>query len=149
MGCRGGRTPSQDSAIGGRGGIFLGTRGGLCHNSSRIVQRQGMAGASAAIGGRFEPLLESLWDPEIGPAALSPSRFIKLLGIDLQTLARQAHVHRNTLGRSPSSEKVQQYLRDALRVIRAAADTAGVFTKQFSGFATNLCSHLVIKLQRH
>jgi len=84
-----------------------------------------MTGVSAAIGERFEPLLESLWDPEIGPAALSPSRFIKLLGIDLQTLARQAHVHRNTLGRSPSSEKVQQYLRDALRVIRAASDTAG------------------------
>jgi hypothetical protein len=79
-----------------------------------------MSKAAAARG--FDMLMESLRDPSIGPTALSPIRFIAWLGIDLQTLARQANVHRNTLGSSPSSEKVQQFLREALRVIRAATD---------------------------
>jgi hypothetical protein len=82
-----------------------------------------MSKAAAARG--FDMLMESLRDPSIGPTALSPIRFIAWLGIDLQTLARQANVHRNTLGSSPSSEKVLQFLREALRVIRAATDISG------------------------
>jgi len=45
--------------------------------------------------------------------------------MDLQTLAAQAHVHRNTLSRAPASESVQRVLREALLVIRAAADLSG------------------------
>jgi uncharacterized protein (DUF2384 family) len=45
--------------------------------------------------------------------------------IDLQTLATQAHVHRNTLQRAPGSESVQRFLREAIRVIRAALDLNG------------------------
>lgn len=45
--------------------------------------------------------------------------------IDVQTLATQAHVHRNTISRAPASESVQKFLREALRVIRAAHDLSG------------------------
>jgi hypothetical protein len=79
----------------------------------------------SAIGKSFDSLMEFLREPDIGPAALSPSRFSRLLGIDLQTLAAQAHVHRNTLTRSPASEGIQRFLREAVRVIRAATDLSG------------------------
>ena len=69
--------------------------------------------------------MEFLRDPEAGATVLSPQRFSEKLGIDLQTLAAQAQVHRNTLRRAPGSESVQHFLREALRVIRAATDVAG------------------------
>lgn len=78
-----------------------------------------------ALAQNFEALLEFLREPDLGLAVLSPSRFIRLVGIDLQTLAAQAHVHRNTLVRSPASEGVQRFLREAIRVIRAATDVSG------------------------
>lgn len=73
----------------------------------------------------FAALMEFLREPDLGLAVISPGRFIRLAGIDLQTLAAQAHVHRNTLTRSPASETVQRFLREALRVIRAATDISG------------------------
>jgi uncharacterized protein (DUF2384 family) len=56
---------------------------------------------------------------------IPPSRFSEVMHIDLQTLASQAHVHRNTLQRAPGSESVQRFLREAIRVIRAALDLNG------------------------
>ncbi|AET92569.1 hypothetical protein BYI23_C004230 [Burkholderia sp. YI23] len=44
-------------------------------------------------------------------------------------MAQQAHVHRNTISRQPASESVQRFLRDALRVIRAATDISSDVTK--------------------
>lgn len=73
----------------------------------------------------FDGLMEFLRDQEIGAAVLSPKRFSEALSIDLQTLAAQAHVHRNTISRAPSSASVQNFLREALRVIRAATDLSG------------------------
>jgi hypothetical protein len=73
----------------------------------------------------FDGLMEFLRDQEIGAAVLSPKRFSEALSIDLQTLAAQAHVHRNTISRAPSSASVQSFLREALRVIRAATDLSG------------------------
>jgi hypothetical protein len=78
-----------------------------------------------ALAENFEQLMEFLREPEAGVAALSPKRFSQILGIDLQTLAAQAHVHRNTITRAPGSRAVQQFLREALRVIRAATDLSG------------------------
>ena len=66
----------------------------------------------------FEGFLDFLRDQEAGPAVLSPKRFSDVLSIDLQTLAGQAHVHRNTLSRAPASESVQRFMREALRVLR-------------------------------
>jgi len=73
----------------------------------------------------FQVFLDNLSDLEIGATALSPKRFSERLGMDLQTLATQAHVHRNTLSRAPASESVQRFLREAVRVIRAATDLSG------------------------
>ena len=45
--------------------------------------------------------------------------------MDLQTLAAQAKVHRNTLTRSPGAREVQAFMRSALRVLKAATDVSG------------------------
>jgi hypothetical protein len=77
------------------------------------------------LGKNFEQFMEFLREPETGAAVISPKRFSEALKTDLQTLAAQAHVHRNTLNRAPASETIQRFLRDALRVIRAATDLSG------------------------
>ncbi len=73
----------------------------------------------------FDMFLESLRDPDLPGPAVSPKRFVEALQIDLQVLAEQAGVHRNTLTRAPSSRAVQDFLRDSIRVIRAATDLSG------------------------
>ena len=70
----------------------------------------------------FAGFLQLLREPDLPPVVISPRRFCEVLSIDLQTLADLAHVHRNTVQRSPASPLLQAYLRDALRVIRAASD---------------------------
>lgn len=80
-------------------------------------------------GGTFQHFLEFLREPELPAPLLSPRRFCQALHIDLQTLAEQAHVHRNTIARAPSSRAIQDYLREALRVIKAATDASGDVNK--------------------
>ncbi|GAA5172819.1 hypothetical protein [Modicisalibacter zincidurans] len=58
---------------------------------------------------------------------ISPRMFCRALGMDIQTLAARAHVHRVTVNRAQGSEKLQAYLRDAVRVMGAAADINGRF----------------------
>ncbi|KAG8154926.1 DUF2384 domain-containing protein [Burkholderia catarinensis] len=69
--------------------------------------------------------MASLRDPESAAPIVSARRFAAALHIDMQTLARLAHVHRNTVSRLAGSESVQKYLREALRIIRAANDISG------------------------
>ena len=73
----------------------------------------------------FEGFLDFLHDRDTGASTLSPKRFSEALSIDIQTLAQQAHVHRNTISRAPASESVQRFLREVLRVLRAAIDLSG------------------------
>ncbi len=73
----------------------------------------------------FDSFLAFLRDAGLGNVALSPKRFSEVMSVDLQTLAAQAHVHRNTISRAPASESVQRFLREALRAIRAATDLSG------------------------
>jgi len=73
----------------------------------------------------FDGFMSYLRDIETNSATISPKRFGVALRLDMQTLANKAHVHRNTISRAPESENIQQYLRDSLRVIRAATDIAG------------------------
>ncbi len=73
---------------------------------------------SAQFGGLLAFLRENVSTAPI----LSPKRFSEAMHIDLQTLAGQAHVHRNTINRAPESESVQRFLREAVRVLRAATD---------------------------
>lgn len=77
----------------------------------------------------FDAFLTSLEDPERPGPTVSPKRFGQVLRIDLQTLAEQAGVHRNTLSRAPDSPSVQRFLREAVRVIRAATDLSGDVNK--------------------
>jgi DNA-binding phage protein len=78
-----------------------------------------------AQGESFEQFMNSLRDPAYAAPIVSARRFSEALHIDMQTLAKQAGVHRNTLSRTPASESVQRFLREALRVIRAATDANG------------------------
>ena len=73
----------------------------------------------------FDGFVEFLHDSKIGLPTLSPSRYSEVMHIDLQTLATRAHVHRNTLQRAPGSDSIQRFLREAIRVIRAALDLNG------------------------
>ena len=76
-------------------------------------------------GGTYQHFIEYLKDTESSAPVLSPKRFSQALHIDLQTLAEQAHVHRNTITRAPGSRGVQNFLREALRIIKAATDLTG------------------------
>jgi uncharacterized protein (DUF2384 family) len=55
---------------------------------------------------------------------ISPRRVAEALGIQLSRLAEIAGVHRNTLS-NPASERLQDRLRDMIRVIMAATDLTG------------------------
>ena len=78
-----------------------------------------------APSGAYRRFVESLKDSDASIPVLSPKRFSQALHIDLRTLAEQAHVHRNTVTRAPSSRAVQDFLREALRVIKAATELRG------------------------
>ena len=66
--------------------------------------------------------VESLQEPRT--PYISPERFSKVLGVQVTSLAALAGVHRNTL-RNPASERLQDRLRDMVRVISAAAELTG------------------------
>ena len=52
--------------------------------------------------------LDFLRDKEVGASATPPKRFGEVFSMDLQTLASQVHVHRNTVSRVPASESWQK-----------------------------------------
>ena len=80
---------------------------------------------SPVLGGTYQHFVEFLREPDTPATVLSPKRFSQAMHIDLQMLAEQAHVHRNTISRAPGSRGVQDFLRQALRVIKAATDLNG------------------------
>lgn len=81
----------------------------------------------------FDAFLEKLHEPD-DALSISPRRYVEELQLDVQTLADQAKVHRNTVARSPETEALQRYLRDALRVMKAAADLSGDMKKALFWF---------------
>jgi len=87
-------------------------------------------------GGTYQHFVEYLRDPEEVAPVLSPKRFSQALKIDLQTLAEQAHVHRNTISRAPNSRGVQDFLREALRIIKAATDLTGDINRALFWYRT-------------
>ena len=68
--------------------------------------------------------IEDLQDPKLAPM-LSPVRYINLLGMDVETLARNARVSVSAIMQNPGAATIQNHLRDNLRVIKAAYDTSG------------------------
>ncbi len=77
----------------------------------------------------FDVFLQSLQDPELPGPTISPRRYCDALQIDLQTLAEFTGVHRNTVARAPASRGIQDFLRESVRVIRAAAELSGDVNK--------------------
>ena len=85
----------------------------------------------------FDGFMSYLRDVEASPASISPKRYGLVLRVDMQTLAAQAHVHRNTISRAPDAESVQHYLRESVRVMRAAVDVAGSVEEAIYWFKNN------------
>ena len=81
------------------------------------------------LGATFQHFVDFLRETDTPAPLLSPKRFSQALHIDLQRLAEQAHVHRNTISRAPGSRGVQDFLREALRIIKAATDLNGDLNK--------------------
>lgn len=78
---------------------------------------------SPVFGQDFDAFMTYLRDG--ASPTLSPARYGEVLHLDTQTLAQSAQVHRNTLRRAPQSASVQGFLRDSVRVLRAATDLHG------------------------
>src|SRR6185437_14597808 len=70
----------------------------------------------------FEAFLTELQEP--GRPIISPIRFAQKLNLEQQRLAELAHVHRNTVSRMPGSPRLQDFLREAVRVLAAAFSLA-------------------------
>lgn len=79
----------------------------------------------SAFGNSFEQFVEFLQEAGTPAPFLSPMLFTQAMCIDLETLAEQAHVHRATVFCAPGSRGIQGFLRDSLRVIKAASDVNG------------------------
>jgi len=78
---------------------------------------------AAANSPTFQELFEQLKDPK--RPIVSPKRFITRLHYQVETLAKGAHIHRNTVRKNPAAPKLQQYMNDVLRVVASATDVAG------------------------
>ena len=76
-------------------------------------------------GRTYQQFVDFLHEPGESEPMLSPGKYAVALRIALRDLADQARVHRNTVSRSPNSKRVQEYLRQALRVIKAGTDLRG------------------------
>ena len=70
-----------------------------------------------------QSLAESFREPD--QSYLSPRRIGEALGLQIQGLAERARVSRNTPSARPQNEDLQNYLRNVVRVLAAAADVAG------------------------
>ena len=86
------------------------------------------AGARAA---QISGFVGSLQEPRT--PYISPTRFSKALGVSPSAMARFTGVHRNTM-RNPASERVQERLREIIRVILAATELTGDLTKAIFWF---------------
>lgn len=78
--------------------------------------------SEASIDSPFAAFLAELQEP--GRPLISPVRFAQKLNLEQRELAELAHVHRNTVSRMPSSPRLQDFLREAVRVLAAAFSLA-------------------------
>jgi hypothetical protein len=67
--------------------------------------------------------LDSIQEPRT--PYISPRRFAGRTGFRMETLARLAGVHRNTVRQNPGSEPLQRTLRGMVKAIAAATDLTG------------------------
>jgi transcriptional regulator with XRE-family HTH domain len=67
--------------------------------------------------------LDSIQEPRT--PFISPRRFAGRAGLRMETLARLAGVHRNTVSQNPGSEPLQRTLRGLVKAIAAATALTG------------------------
>lgn len=75
----------------------------------------------------FQAFAEGLRVP--GLPLIAPDRFAEALHLRQQELAQLARVHRTTVADAPTNAKLQQYMRDTLRVLSAATEVSGERTR--------------------
>jgi hypothetical protein len=80
--------------------------------------------AAAPVADAGFPLVGEITEDGQAPV-LSPSKYIKVMKLDMATFAQNAHVHRNTVTRAPAAQSIQKHLRANLRVMAAAWNAAG------------------------
>ncbi|WP_256229308.1 DUF2384 domain-containing protein [Variovorax sp. YR750] len=73
---------------------------------------------AAAQGGE---LIAFLSDSTGGYQILSPVKFIEMMGLDIASFARDAHVHQSTVIHAPAAQSIQSHLRVSLQVLVAVA----------------------------
>ena len=81
-----------------------------------------MAKSAQTQATQISGFVKSLQEPRT--AHISPARFSQALGVSASNLAALTGVHRNTL-RNPASERLQDRMREMVRVITASAALTG------------------------
>jgi hypothetical protein len=76
--------------------------------------------------------MDSIKEPQ--KPYISPTRFAEAAGVSVQALAALAGVHRNTVSQHPDSGRLQDRLRDMVKVIVAAVGITGNLDKAFYWF---------------
>lgn len=66
-----------------------------------------------------------LHDSSSGHQILLPLKFIEMMGMDIDSFAGNAHVHRSTVIRAPAAQSVQSHIRMSLQVLAAVAAASG------------------------
>jgi hypothetical protein len=89
-------------------------------------------------------MMEALKD--MNHLTFSPERFIRVFSMDQQTLALRAKVHLNTVRSAPTSEKLQAYIRDSVKVLRAVSDMGMDIPNAIFWFKTSLSPPFITKL---
>ncbi len=96
------------------------------------------------------PVLDAMTDP--GRGTIDPVRLATILHVTLSDLAGIAGLHRNTLGRAPTSPKAQERLGAVVRVLIDASDlmdgnmsrtSSWFMTMPLTGFAGRTAADLV------
>lgn len=70
-------------------------------------------------------LAQQICDVVGGRPILSPAKFSEMMGLDLDSLATHARVHRDTVTRSPAAESIQSHIRTTLQVLAALMAVPG------------------------
>jgi hypothetical protein len=69
-------------------------------------------------------LCQQFSDAAGGHATLSPTKFVEMMGIDLESFARDVNVDLDTITRSPAAESIQSHIRTTLQVLAVAMDAS-------------------------
>lgn len=73
----------------------------------------------------YRRLARQLWDVVDGRQILAPAKFIEMMGMDIDSFARDALVDRSTVIRASAAESIQSHIRMSLRVLGAVAAASG------------------------